>query len=139
MPDAQTAALYEDLGDLETYWSDGAEEVGNAFIDAADQVQKESREAQEAEENRFREEGGESGETDDVAALVASVSALTNALTSMPAEVAAAAQEGCAAGVSGISITGHVSTGNVVLSNGLLVGALAPQLNLALGKSRVAR
>lgn len=139
VPDPQTAALFEDLGDLETYWSDGAEEVGNAIIDAADQVQKESREMRESEENRFRDEGGESGETDDVAALVASVSALTNALTSMPAEVAAAAQEGCAAGVSGISITGHVSTGNVVLSNGLLVGALTPQLNLALGKSRVAR
>ena len=48
-------------------------------------------------------------------------------------EVAAAAQEGVATGLSGVTITGHVTTGEVKLQEGALVGALAPKINLKLG------
>ena len=40
---------------------------------------------------------------------------------------------GCQAGVGSISVTGSVSTGNVTLNTGALVGSLAPKLNLKLG------
>jgi hypothetical protein len=57
----------------------------------------------------------------------------TAALATLPAEVSNAAREGCAAGVGGITITGTITTGNVQLNTGALVGQLAPTLNLKLG------
>lgn len=49
------------------------------------------------------------------------------------AEVATAAQEGVANGMSGVTITGHITTGDVKLQDGTIVGALTPQINMQLG------
>lgn len=48
-------------------------------------------------------------------------------------EVSAGAQEGVAAGLSGVTITGNVTTGNVTLDTGAIVGQIAPRMNLVLG------
>lgn len=133
--------LYEGLGDLEEFWGDGAEEVGNAIIEAAEQVTEESRKQQNQGEqgSSSRPNLDEGEDKSSLGEILAGLQGLVTALAALPAEVAAAAAEGCAAGVGNISITGHVSTGNVMLSNGLLVGALAPMLNLALGSTRNSR
>lgn len=48
-------------------------------------------------------------------------------------EVAAGAQEGVASGISDITITGNVTTGDVTLDTGAIVGQIAPKMNLVLG------
>lgn len=79
-----------------------------------------------------------SGSTDD------GTGGLTGALTTVlqgmlgtiRSEVAAGAQEGVSAGISGITVTGSISTGNVTLDTGAVVGQLSPRLNLALGSAQ---
>ena len=49
------------------------------------------------------------------------------------ADVIAGAQEGVAAGLSGVTITANVSTGDIKLDDGTLVGAITPRINFILG------
>lgn len=62
---------------------------------------------------------------------------LQTLLIGLPAQIEEAARSGSAAGVaesiSKISVTGHVTTGNVVLDSGAVVGELTPKINMALG------
>lgn len=51
-------------------------------------------------------------------------------MTGMKTAIAAAAKEGVAEGLSGVTIT----TGNVTLNDGALVGRIAPKLNVAFGQ-----
>lgn len=57
------------------------------------------------------------------------LSSLLVELQNMPQQVTAAVQDG----ISGMTITANVSTGNVTLQDGTLVGALAPRINFILG------
>lgn len=61
--------------------------------------------------------------------LIASVQGLTAAVQSMTGEIPSA----ISAGIGNISVTGTVTTGNVTLDTGAIVGQLAPRINLALG------
>lgn len=65
--------------------------------------------------------------------LIAQLAALTQQLSTLKADVMAGAQEGVANGFSGVTVTGSITTGDVRLNDGTLVGRLAPQLNLRLG------
>lgn len=67
--------------------------------------------------------------TGGIVGLIASVQGLTAAVQSMTGEIPSA----ISAGVGNISVTGHVTTGNVVLDTGAVVGQLAPRFNLVLG------
>lgn len=55
------------------------------------------------------------------------------ALASLPNEIKAAAASGVSEGVGNITITGSVTTGNVMLDGSAIVGRLTPALNLSLG------
>lgn len=57
------------------------------------------------------------------------LSSLLVELQNMPQQVTAAVKDG----ISGMTITANVSTGNVTLQDGTLVGALAPRINFILG------
>lgn len=63
---------------------------------------------------------------------------LQGVLSAFAAQVESAAKAGSAAGVaegmSGITVTGTISTGNVTLDTGVMVGQLAPRLDLKLGR-----
>lgn len=72
------------------------------------------------------------GGINSIPALIASMQAMVSQIRS---EVSAGAQEGVAAGVSGITVTGTITTGNVMLNTGALVGQLTPKLNLTLGNA----
>lgn len=67
--------------------------------------------------------------------LIGTLQGMTDGMSTMKSDVLAAVQEG----VGNISVTGHVSTGNVMLNTGALVGGLFPSLNLALGMARNGR
>ena len=84
---------------------------------------------------RKMQQGDGEGETDGgvMSEATAALQETTAALATLPAEVSNAAREGCAAGVGGITITGTITTGNVQLNTGALVGAITPTLNLKLG------
>ena len=84
---------------------------------------------------RKMQQGDGEGEADGgvMSEATAALQETTAALATLPADVANAAREGCAAGVGGITITGTITTGNVQLNTGALVGQLAPTLNLKLG------
>lgn len=56
-------------------------------------------------------------------------------LLALPEEIRTAAQEGITEGMSGITITGTVTTGNMMLDTGVLAGTLAPRINLILGRT----
>ncbi len=64
-----------------------------------------------------------------IVGLIASVQGLTAAVQSMTGEIPSA----ISAGVGNITVTGHVTTGNVTLDTGAIVGQIAPRMNLALG------
>lgn len=64
-----------------------------------------------------------------IPALVASIQSLTSAVQGMTGEIPLA----ITTGISGISVTGTVTTGDVMLNTGALVGQLAPRLDLRLG------
>ena len=63
---------------------------------------------------------------------------LQGVLAAFAAQVESAAKAGSAAGVaegmSGITVTGTITTGNVTLDSGVMVGQLAPRLDLKLGR-----
>ena len=67
--------------------------------------------------------------------LAGTLAALQGTLSSLPAQIEAAASNGVATGVSGITVTGTITTGNVMLNTGALVGQLTPKLNLTLGNA----
>lgn len=79
-----------------------------------------------------------SGSTGDgTSSIVGIVTAVMQGmLGTIKSEVAAGAQEGISAGIGGITVTGSISTGNVVLDTGVVAGTLAPKLNLALGTAQ---
>jgi len=58
---------------------------------------------------------------------------LLQQLSTLKTDVTAAAKEGVSEGVGNITITGYVTTGDVKLQDGTLVGSLMPQINLQLG------
>ena len=62
------------------------------------------------------------------------VAALQTSFSNLAAEVKAAASAGVSEGVGGITVTGSVTTGNVVLDTGALVGQLTPRINWKLGE-----
>lgn len=72
---------------------------------------------------------GGTGGAVSIAGLIASVQGLTAAVQSMTGEIPSA----ISAGVGNISVTGTVTTGNVVLDTGAVVGQIAPRMNLVLG------
>lgn len=74
-------------------------------------------------------EDGTSGSNNLITQLIA----VSQQLSTLKADVAAGAQEGVANGLSGATITGTITTGDVKLQDGTLVGRLAPQLDLRLG------
>ena len=84
---------------------------------------------------RKMQQGDGEGETDGgmMSEATAALQETTAALAMLPSDFANAAREGFAAGVGGISVTGTITTGNVVLNTGALVGQLTPTLNLKLG------
>lgn len=91
--------------------------------------------ALEASVQAMQRRDGE-GTTEDSGAIstVATVLQETNAaLATLKTDVAEAAREGVAAGVGQITVTGTISTGQVTLNTGAVVGALTPVLNLKLG------
>lgn len=65
--------------------------------------------------------------------LPALLNTLQATLTTLPAQIQSASAAGVADGMSGITITGHITTGEVRLNEGALVGALYPRINLRLG------
>jgi tape measure domain-containing protein len=69
-----------------------------------------------------------SGST-SIPALIASVQTLAGEVQSLTGSI----PDAIASGISGISVTGTITTGNVVLNTGALVGQLTPRLNLSLG------
>lgn len=64
-----------------------------------------------------------------IVGLIASVQGLTAAVQSMTGEIPSA----ISAGVGNISVTGTVTTGDVMLDTGAVVGQIAPRMNLVLG------
>lgn len=72
--------------------------------------------------------GGSTGSSFMIAAFQQQLSAWKN-------EITAAAKEGVTEGVSGITITGHITTGDVKLNDGTIVGALTPYIDLKLGQA----
>ena len=74
-------------------------------------------------------------DTDDtggeLAALVSAIQSLIESNSNMKSDMIAAVNEG----ISNISVTGTITTGNVMLNTGALVGSLAPKLNLNLGRN----
>ncbi len=79
---------------------------------------------------------GGAGNNNSLPGMLATVNATLSAL---PAEIKAAAAAGVSEGVGAIQVTGHVTTGNVMLDGSALVGKLAPRINLALGGSGMLR
>ena len=79
--------------------------------------------------------GGKNG----TATLPSMLATINSTLSTLPAQVEAAAASGVATGVGNITVTGHVTTGNVMLDGSALVGRLAPRINLALGGSGMLR
>lgn len=65
--------------------------------------------------------------------LPALLNTLQATLTTLPAQIQSASAAGVADGMSGITITGNITTGEVRLNEGALVGALYPRINLRLG------
>lgn len=61
------------------------------------------------------------------------LASIQSTLASLPSEVQAAASAGVTEGVSGIAVTGTITTGDITLDTGALVGQLAPKLDLRLG------
>lgn len=78
-------------------------------------------------------DGEISGALSSLPEVTAALQTVAAGLATLKADVTAAAKEGCAAGVGSITVTGSVSTGNVTLNTGAIVGSLAPKLNLKLG------
>lgn len=71
---------------------------------------------------------GTSGEN-GIPALIAAIQAQQAEIQSIPDKIAAAFESG----VSGITVTGNITTGNVRLDSGAVVGQFTPMLNLRLG------
>lgn len=117
----------------------GALDAVTTLIDAANGGEKEESslpaELQYLNFRRQRDyvpdtsEGGTSGSN----SLYSQIVALIQQNATMKQDIMAATQEGVANGLSGVTITGTISTGDVKLQDGTLVGRLAPQLDLRLG------
>ena len=65
--------------------------------------------------------------------LVGTLSNIQATMAALPAQIESAASAGVAEGVGNIAVTGTVTTGNVMLDTGVVVGQLAPRMNLVLG------
>lgn len=65
---------------------------------------------------------------------VGMLAALLQQLSTLKPDVTAAVKEGVTEGVSGITINGYVTTGDVKLQDGTIVGALTPYIDLKLGQ-----
>ena len=61
------------------------------------------------------------------------IGTLAQVFSTVKADITAAAQEGVAAGMSGITITGHITTGDVTLDGKTVAGHIWPQLDMKLG------
>ena len=58
---------------------------------------------------------------------------LAQTFANVKADIIAAAKDGVSDGLSGVTITATVSTGNVILDTGEIVGSITPQVNYQLG------
>lgn len=61
------------------------------------------------------------------------IAAMQSLVSQMRSEVSAGAQEGVANGLSGVTLTGTVTTGTVKLDTGAVVGELTPMFDMKLG------
>lgn len=61
------------------------------------------------------------------------LTAMMQAFATVKDDVVAATQEGVVNGLSGVTITGHITTGDVKLNENTVIGALWPKLDLKLG------
>lgn len=104
-------------------------QIAAAIVDAFNQMTSE----QERRENEAQKRHETEEDDSDLSGAVTVLQTVAESLSTLKADVTAAAKEGCMAGVGSISVTGNVSTGNVMLNTGGLVGLLAPKLNLRLG------
>lgn len=129
-------SMWKDYGkdeeNLPEYWF---ENMGDAIMQAYSELSTELTKR----EHRMEEQEPQTQEPEAVGALsslpdiAAALQLVTDVLAKLPADMTEATREGCAAGVGSITVTGNVSTGNVMLNSGALVGMLAPSLNLRLG------
>lgn len=104
-------------------------QIAAAIVDAFNQMNSE----QERRENEAQKRHETEEDDSDLSGAVTVLQTVAESLSTLKADVTAAAKEGCMAGVGSITVTGSVSTGNVMLNTGALVGSLAPKLNLKLG------
>lgn len=79
--------------------------------------------------NRSFEDDDFGGSTTSIQGLIASVQGLTAAVQSMTGSI----PDAISSGIGGITVTGTVTTGNVTLDSGAIVGQLAPKFDLKLG------
>lgn len=63
------------------------------------------------------------------------IGALQQVLSSWKSEITAAVKEGATEGVSGITVNGYITTGDVKLDKDTIVGELAPSFDLKLGQA----
>ena len=104
-------------------------QIAAAIVDAFDQMTSE----QERRENEAQKRHETEEDDSDLSGAVTVLQTVAESLSTLKADVTTATKEGCMAGVGAITVTGSVSTGNVVLNTGSLVGSLAPMLNVRLG------
>ena len=115
--------------------SENYAQVAAAVVDAWNSVHNPEFQDDKGGGRRFNEheEDDEAEVNSTLAETTAALQTVSQSLSTLKADVTAAAKEGCMAGVGSITVTGSVSTGNVMLNTGSLVGSLAPKLNLKLG------
>lgn len=119
-----------DTNDLPNSWFNG----WNLFQNKVEELEQERH-----HNRRINDESGGGGyadtifKTDDGSNNQSGMSSLLTVLQTnaaqMKSEIVAAVQEG----MSGITITANVDTGNVMLDTGTMVGTIAPRINFRLG------
>lgn len=110
---------------------DVGENVGEAVVEAIEET-KPSKKTETGLQSY--EQTGVSAEPQGTADMMSALQTLVTALSTIKADVSAGAREGCAAGVGQITVTGSITTGNVMLNTGALVGQLTPRLNMSLAR-----
>ena len=115
-------------------------EDGKLYLTNPDAAEKEAKLAAMEEELRtnthmfgFGYSDVDLGGAENSAGSAGLISALLQQLSTLKTDVEAAAKAGVEAGVSQIGINAHVTTGQVVLDSGAVVGELTPRINMSLG------
>lgn len=126
----------DELTTQEETTAETAREVAEAVGEEVAEAVEETKTTKKTETGlQSYEQTGVATEPQSSADVMGALQSLVAALANIKADVAAGAREGCVAGVGSISVTGHITTGNVMLNTGALVGQLTPRLNLALGST----